>query len=53
MTKRKIPTGPEPVYDRVVSGYEIFHSAQPFTCEWGGVLPEITLAYETRLRDLG
>jgi homoserine O-acetyltransferase len=47
MTNRKIPTGPEPVYDRVVSGYETFHSAQPFTCEWGGVLPEFTLAYET------
>ena len=47
MTKRNIPTGPEPVYDRVVSGYETFRSAQPFVCEWGGVLPEITLAYET------
>jgi homoserine O-acetyltransferase len=47
MTKRNIPAGPEPVYDRVVSGYETFHSAQAFVCEWGGVLPEITLAYET------
>jgi homoserine O-acetyltransferase len=47
MTNRNIPTGPEPVYDRVVSGYESFHSAQPFVCEWGGVLPELTLAYET------
>jgi len=47
MTKRKFPAGPEPVYDRVVSGYETFRSAQPFICEWGGVLPEITLAYET------
>ena len=47
MTNRNIPTGPEPVYDRVVSGYETFHSAQPFVCEWGGVLPEINLAYES------
>ena len=47
MTKRNIPSGPEPVYDQVVSGYETFRSAQAFVCEWGGVLPEITLAYET------
>jgi homoserine O-acetyltransferase len=47
MTNRNIPAGPEPVYDRVVSGYETFRSAQPFVCEWGGVLPEFTLAYET------
>jgi len=39
--------GPEPVYDKVVSGYETFHSPRPFRCEWGGVLPEISLAYET------
>jgi homoserine O-acetyltransferase len=45
--KRDIPGGPEPRYDRVVSGYETFHHPQPFTCAWGGVLPELTLAYET------
>ncbi|MGH0035632.1 MAG: homoserine O-acetyltransferase MetX [Myxococcota bacterium] len=39
--------GPEPVYDRVVSGYQTFHSPQPFELEWGGVLPELSLAYET------
>jgi homoserine O-acetyltransferase len=42
-----IPDGPEPQYDNVVSGYESFHSREPFACEWGGVLPELTLAYET------
>ena len=49
MTARKsdIPGGPEPQYDRVVSGYETFHRPEPFACEWGGVLPELTLAYET------
>ncbi len=39
--------GPEPRYDQTVSGYETFRSPVPFVCEWGGVLPEITLAYET------
>jgi len=39
--------GPEPHYDRVVSGYATFHHPQPFRCEWGGELPEFTLAYET------
>ncbi len=39
--------GPEPVYDKVVSGYETFHSPHPFACEWGGELPEISIAYET------
>ena len=42
-----IPGGPEPQYDRVVSGYETFHRPEPFPCQWGGELPEISLAYET------
>jgi homoserine O-acetyltransferase len=45
--KHELRSGPEPHYDKVVSGYETFHSAEPFTCEWGGVLPEFSLAYET------
>jgi homoserine O-acetyltransferase len=49
MTQRQsdIPGGPEPHYDRVVSGYETFHHAEPFVCEHGDALPELTLAYET------
>jgi homoserine O-acetyltransferase len=39
--------GPEPSYQRVVSGYQTFTSREPFACEWGGALPELTLAYET------
>ena len=39
--------GPEPHYDRVVSGYSTFHQPQPFRTEWGGELPELTIAYET------
>jgi len=44
---QQIPEGPEPHYDRVVSGYETFRHREPFTCEWGGVLPELSVAYET------
>jgi len=45
--KHALRSGPEPHYDRVVSGYETFHSSEPFACEWGGVLPGFSLAYET------
>ena len=38
--------GPEPHYDRVVSGYTTFHYPRPFRCDWGE-LPEFSLAYET------
>ena len=43
----QIPEGPEPRYDAVFSGYQTFHHREPFACEWGGVLPELTVAYET------
>ena len=39
--------GPEPSYEKVVSGYETFHHRAPFRCEHGGELPEFALAYET------
>jgi homoserine O-acetyltransferase len=42
-----IPMGPEPEYEKVVSGYQTFHSDDPFVCEWGGVLPEVDIAYES------
>lgn len=38
--------GPEPTYERVVSGHETFHCAKAFACEWGVVLPELNIAYE-------
>jgi homoserine O-acetyltransferase len=41
-----IAGGPEPQYERVVSGYETYHHDRPFACEWG-VLPEFEIAYET------
>ncbi len=46
MKRSPIATGPEPEYEKVVSGYQTFYSASPFQCEWGGVLPELTIAYE-------
>jgi homoserine O-acetyltransferase len=45
--KHALRSGPEPQYDKVVSGYESFTSREPFRCQWGGVLPGFTLAYET------
>jgi homoserine O-acetyltransferase len=47
VTQRRQDSGPEPYYDRVVSGYQTFHHPHAFTCEWGGVLPELSIAYET------
>jgi homoserine O-acetyltransferase len=47
VTHRRIPSGPEPEYDKVVSGYRTFHHPHELRCEWGGVLPEVTVAYET------
>lgn len=47
MFERPVPDGPEPVYQKVVSGYETFHFPKPFQCDWGGELPEFQLAYET------
>jgi len=47
MPRSSIPMGPEPQYEKVVSGYETFHSGQPFACDWGGVLGELNLAWES------
>ncbi len=47
MINKPIPEGPEPAYQRVVSGYQSFDSERAFECEWGGKLARLTLAYET------
>ena len=39
--------GPEPHYDRVVSGYRTFHHPEAFPTELGGELPGFDLAYES------
>ncbi|KAI7821285.1 homoserine O-acetyltransferase [Kickxella alabastrina] len=45
--QRDLSNGPEPLYEKVVTGYNLFHHAQPFVCDHGGVLSQIQLAYET------
>lgn len=37
----------EPVYGKVKSGFEIFKSNRPFYTDYGGVLPNFQIAYET------
>ncbi|RUS21443.1 homoserine O-acetyltransferase [Endogone sp. FLAS-F59071] len=44
---RSLDGGPEPAYDKIVTGYSTFHSPTPFLCDHGGVLPSVSLAYET------
>ncbi|KAI7858332.1 homoserine O-acetyltransferase [Circinella umbellata] len=39
--------GPEPSYDRVVTGYETFEYPKPFLLDHGGILPKVDIAYET------
>jgi len=39
--------GPEPAYANVVSGYQVYHHAQPYALDYGGHLPSFDLAYET------
>ncbi|KAJ1917527.1 homoserine O-acetyltransferase [Mycoemilia scoparia] len=39
--------GPEPHYQRVVTGYELYSHKEPFVCSHGGVLPKYDIAYET------
>lgn len=41
------PEGPEPAYSNVVSGYKIYHHPRSFSLDYGGHLPEFSLAYET------
>ncbi|XP_022094913.1 probable serine-O-acetyltransferase [Acanthaster planci] len=41
------PAGPEPEYHKISSGYKVFHSQEPFHMKYGGVLPELHIAYET------
>ncbi|CAG8796654.1 2805_t:CDS:1, partial [Racocetra fulgida] len=39
--------GPEPAYEKIVTGYSIYHHENPFLCDYGGVLPKFDVAYET------
>ncbi|KAI1181090.1 homoserine O-acetyltransferase [Nemania sp. FL0916] len=42
---RSLSSGPEPAY--TVGATEIFHCVDPLLLDWGGVLPEFHIAYET------
>lgn len=45
LTARSIESGPEPSY--TTGHHERFHCRQPLLLDWGGVLPEFDVAYET------
>ncbi|CAG8854901.1 44071_t:CDS:2, partial [Gigaspora margarita] len=39
--------GPEPTYEKIVTGYSLYHHAQPLLCDHDGVLTKFDIAYET------
>ncbi|KAJ1741716.1 homoserine O-acetyltransferase [Coemansia sp. RSA 989] len=45
--QRDLMAGPEPTYEKVVTGYSLYKHKQPFVCDHGGVLPQFDIAYET------
>ncbi|KAJ2907894.1 homoserine O-acetyltransferase, partial [Coemansia aciculifera] len=45
--QRDLLAGPEPTYEKVVTGYKTYSHPTPFVCDHGGQLQGIQLAYET------
>ncbi|KAJ2822070.1 homoserine O-acetyltransferase [Coemansia erecta] len=45
--QRDLMAGPEPTYEKVVTGYTVYKHTAPFACDHGGVLSSFDLAYET------
>ncbi|KAI9500876.1 homoserine O-acetyltransferase [Coemansia spiralis] len=45
--QRDLMAGPEPTYEKVVTGYELFTHDKAFVCDHGGLLPSLDIAYET------
>ena len=43
--RRSLASGPEPSY--TTGKHLAFHSSEPFLLDWGGILPEYDIAYET------
>lgn len=40
--------GPEPEYDKIITGYKLFHHQHPFEMKYNKArLPELQVAYET------
>ncbi|RIB15847.1 Alpha/Beta hydrolase protein [Gigaspora rosea] len=44
---RSLDGGPEPTYEKIVTGYSLYQHEQPLLCDHGGVLPKFDIAYET------
>ncbi|KAJ2048038.1 homoserine O-acetyltransferase [Coemansia sp. S16] len=44
--QRDLLSGPEPTYDKIVTGYKTYTHPQ-FTCDHGGQLSQMRIAYET------
>ncbi|KAI9367373.1 Alpha/Beta hydrolase protein [Aspergillus egyptiacus] len=45
LSARSLQSGPEPSY--TTGQHERFHSEEPLLLDWGGLLPEFDIAYET------
>lgn len=43
--RRSQESGPEPSY--TTGWHQVYHSSEPFLTDWGGVLPEFDVAFET------
>lgn len=44
LSNRSLSSGPEPSY--TTGSHQAWHSHTPFLLDWGGVLPQFTIAYE-------
>ena len=45
LQRRSLDSGPEPSY--TTGQHLAFHSREPLLLDWGGILPELNIAYET------
>ncbi|KAJ2683825.1 Serine O-succinyltransferase [Coemansia spiralis] len=45
--QRDLLSGPEPTYEKIVTGYQTYQHPSPFTCDHGGQLTGMRIAYET------
>ncbi|KAJ5280129.1 hypothetical protein N7478_005501 [Penicillium angulare] len=45
LSAKSIESGPEPSY--TTGNHELYHCDQPLLLDWGGVMPEFDIAYET------
>jgi len=45
LQRRSLESGPEPSY--TTGKHQVFHTEEPILLDWGGILPEFDIAYET------